>query len=473
MSEVFWYRAAPLALILFATGLIVMAGTLAIGALLAIGLVALIAVRPAVGGYLYLGVTPLVAGINRDVFLPVLRIHEALLALIIGALLLRGLMRMIMGHRYSLRLSRLDMAMAALAVTGSLVATLWRFSQGEPITSDDVFYAAVFWKYLALYVVFRVAVRTPNEAKTSLWIALFATSIVGILAILQALGLFGVPELLFALYPPFLGETPDVGRGASTLALTFAVADVSLICAAAALALLRQATGPKRQLLIGLVALYLLSAFAAGQFSGFIGIVVAAIALGGAFGEMRRVFRYSIPASIIGGLIVSPVIAERLAGFQTGNGLPQSWNGRLDNLTHFILPEFSNGWNLLFGVRPAARVPAPETWREWVFIESGYVWLLWSGGIPLLIAFCYFIVICSRTLRVTMASHTAEVKAIATGAFVGIWVIAVLTIFDPHLTMRGVADLLFPLLAMAQVAHFARDARAPRSHDSRQVEVAV
>jgi hypothetical protein len=302
-----------------------------------------------------------------------------------------------------------------------------------------------------LYIVFRVAVRTPEQAKTSLWVALAATSVVGVLAILQALGLFGVPELLFRLYPPFLGETADVGRGASTLALTFAVADVSLICVGAASVLLRQAKGHKRTMLVGLVVLYLLSALAAGQFSGFIGIAVAALALGFAMGEMKRILRFGIPASIVGAVMVWPVIGDRIAGFQNTSGLPQSWTGRLDNLSVFILPEFSNGWNVLFGVRPAARVPAPEVWREWVFIEAGYVWLLWSGGIPLLIAFCYFLVVTLRAARTTMASHTTEVRAIATGVFVGLWVIAVLTVFDPHLTMRGVADLVFPLIAMTQV----------------------
>lgn len=463
MLEKAWFGIIPPLAILVAAGMILFAGNMVVAALAAVALVTLIAVRPAVGAYVYLAVTPLVAGIDRDLFLPVLRIHEALLLLIIGALMLRGLARMLMGHRYAPELSKVDIAVVALAVTGSLISMLWRFSQGEVIGSDDILYAGVFWKYLALYVVFRVAVRIPREARIALWVALGTTAVVGFLAILQALGLFGVPELLFRLYPPFLGETADVGRGASTLALTFAVADITLICFGAASVLLREASGRSRNVLIGLITLYFLGAIAAGQFSGFIGIVVAVLAVGFAMGEIRRVLLYAVPASVVGALALSPVISQRVVAFQTGNGLPQSWSGRIDNLTRFILPEFGNGWNLLFGVRPAARVPAPETWREWVFIESGYVWLLWSGGIPLLVAFFYFVVVCLRSLRATIADQALEIRAIATGVFVGIWVIAVLTVFDPHLTMRGVADLLFPLLAMAQIARVFAPAREERA----------
>jgi hypothetical protein len=452
MLERAWFHLVPIGVFILAAGLILFTGSLAIGVLAAIALMVVVAMRPAVGAYVYLGATPLVAGISRDLFLPALRPHEALLALIIGGLLLRGTARMLAGHRYTPALSPVDVAVAALALTGSLLSLIWRFSQGGEVTSDDLLYAAVFWKYLALYAVFRVAVQEPAEAKIALWVALAASAVVGALGILQALGLFGVPELLFHLYPPFLGDTAEVGRGASTLALTFAVADISLICFGAAVVLLREANGRSRRVLVGLVALYLLSAIGAGQFSGFIGIAVAIVALGFALGEVSRVLRFAVPASVVGALALSPVIADRVSGFQTGDGLPQSWNGRVDNMTQFILPEFGNGWNLLFGVRPAARVPAPETWREWVFIESGYVWLLWTGGIPLLIAFFWFIVACLSMLKTTISSHTKEVRAIATGAFVGLWVIVVLTIFDPHLTMRGVADLMFPLLAMAQIA---------------------
>jgi hypothetical protein len=452
MLERAWFGIIPLAAIVLAAGLILVAGDMAIGALAALALIGVVAVRPAVGAYVYLAVTPLVAGISRDVLLPVLRPHEALLGLIIVALLLRGVIRMLAGHRYTPVVSKVDLAVLGLAVTGSLLSMVWRYSQGGDIVSDDILYAAVFWKYLALYLVFRVAVRAPKEARIALWVALATTAVVGLLGILQAMGLFGVPELLFRLYPPFLGETVEVGRGASTLALTFAVADISLICLGAAAVLLREAVGRERTILIGLATLYYLSSIAAGQFSGFIGIIVATVAIGYALGAIGQVLRYAFPASVVGAVALSPVIAERVAGFQSGDGLPQSWSGRLDNLTEFILPEFGNRWNLLFGVRPAARVSAPETWRDWVFIESGYVWLLWTGGIPLIVAFVYFVVVCLRMLRATIAAHTREMRAIATGAFVGIWVIVVLTVFDPHLTMRGVADLMFPLIAMAQIA---------------------
>lgn len=451
MRELLIARFGPPTLIVLGAGMVVFADLLAIVAVVAIGVITLVAIRPAMGAYIYLGVTPLVAGITRDLFLPVLRIHEALLVLIVVGLVVRGLVRMLDGHEYRFRASKVDIAVFALAVTGSLVSMLWRFAQGEAITTDDILYASVFWKYFALYCVFRVAVRTRTEAATSLWVALGATAVVAIVGVFQALGLFGVHELLFTWYPAFLGEAPDVGRGASTLALTFAVADVCIIAAAAGASLIRESTGRKRQALIGLVAIYVLGAIAAGQFSGYIGMIVAVIALGVVFGELGKAIRYGALAGGVGAVLAWPVIINRVSGFQTSDGVPQSWTGRLDNLGSFILPRFADGWNALFGVRPAARVPAPEIWREWVFIESGYVWLLWSGGIPLLVSFFYFIVSCLKMLRSAINAHLGEMRAIATGAFVGLWVIAVVSVLDPHLTMRGVADLLFPLIAMAQV----------------------
>lgn len=440
----------PIAVVIGA-GMVIFGDTLSIAAVLGMAVVGLVAARPAWGAYLYLAITPLVAGISRDLFLPTIRIHEALLGLIVGGLMIRGLVRMLGGHRYRVQVSKVDIAMLALVVTGSLVSMLWRYAQGEPITTDDILYASVFWKYLALYLVFRVAVTTEREARGALWVALGVTAIVAMVGVLQALGLFGVPELLFTWYPAFLGEVAEVGRGASTLGLTFAVADVCLIAAASAASLARESTGRSRNFLLALIATYVLGTIGAGQFSGYIGLVIALVALGFAFGEVREVLRRGAIAIGIGAVLTWPVILNRISGFQNSSGLPQSWSGRLDNLNDFILPQFANGWNILFGVRPAARVAAPETWREWIFIESGYLWLVWSGGIPLLVAFSYFMITCLRMLKQTIDRHTGELKAIATGAFVGLWVIVVVTVLDPHLTMRGVADLLFPMIAIAQL----------------------
>lgn len=460
-------RVLPHAAIGVGSTMVIFGNDLAVVAVGAIAVIAFVALRPAAGAYIYLGVTPLVAGISRDLFLPTIRIHEALLGLIVAGMMVRGLVRMVNGHQYQIRPSKLDIAVVALAATGSLVSLLWRFAQGEPLTTDDVLYAVVFWKYLVLYMVFRVAVVTRAEAGIALRVALGATGIVAIIGVLQALGLFGVPELLFRWYPAFLGEVASFGRGASTLALTFAVADICLICAAAATTLLREASGREKRLLTGLIALYVVGAIAAGQFSGFIGIAVALVALGYALGELRMVMRYGAVSAGVGAVLAWPVISNRVSAFQGGSNVPQSWSGRFDNLTNFILPEFGNGWNILFGVRPAARVPAPESWRDWVFIENGYLWLLWSGGIPLLISFFYFMATAWRMLLSTIREHVGALKAIAVGAFVGIAVIIVLTVLDPHLTMRGVADLLFPLLAMAQLGRsFSPDRPSSRSREA-------
>jgi hypothetical protein len=87
----------------------------------------------------------------------------------------------------------------------------------------------------------------------------------------------------------------------------------------------------------------------------------------------------------------------------------------------------------------------------YVWIESGYTWLLWGGGIPLLLSFVWFV-------RTTVghawyvARNSVGPGAVAGGAaFAAVAVVTVLMLFDPHLTYRGSADLLFTLIALTEI----------------------
>jgi hypothetical protein len=62
--------------------------------------------------------------------------------------------------------------------------------------------------------------------------------------------------------------------------------------------------------------------------------------------------------------------------------------------------------------------------------------LLWGGGIPLLGAYVYWVVVCLRRAGIGLAIVAAVTADV------------VLMLFDPHLTYRGAADALFGLLAM-------------------------
>jgi hypothetical protein len=141
--------------------------------------------------------------------------------------------------------------------------------------------------------------------------------------------------------------------------------------------------------------------------------------------------------------------------------MPQSWSGRLHNLRTYYWPELFSHGNVVLGVRPAARVPGPRNLGiDWVWIESGYTWLLWGGGIPLLCAFLVFVWVAGRQAWRLARSDATPVGAAATAVTVGICVTAVLMAFDPHLTYRGSADALFALLALIAVP------AGPRREDS-------
>ena len=433
-----------------ATGLFVNAPLLAIASAGGLALLAAVVLVPASAPWTWLLLGPLIVGVARPNSAIPLRPNELLLLVGIAGLTIRGAWHSLRGERFLPRGNAIDLCVVLLVVTGSAMPLLLRFGRGLPVSHDDVLYALVFVKYALVYGMFRIAVRTPHQVRWALTLTLISGAIVAVIAILQVKGLFGVQQLLSAYYDsPFEGTTGAVAdRGSSTIASSFGLADMMAMCLALTIALSASAES-RRLWLAGAGLLFVGGAVAAGSFSGVIGLLVVALAT--AFVAQRLVKSLAImgPAALASAALFWPVIAARLAGFDNLAGMPHSWVGRLNNLRRFFWPQIFDGFNWLWGVRPAARVPAPETWRTWVNIESGHTWLMWVGGMPLLLAFFLFsAVVATVALRVARTT-TGPVGAAATAAFASVVMIFVLTIFDPHLTVRGCADLFFPLLALA------------------------
>ena len=66
---------------------------------------------------------------------------------------------------------------------------------------------------------------------------------------------------------------------------------------------------------------------------------------------------------------------------------------------------------------------------------------------PLFAAFALFVIVTARS-SLARARRPGALGITATAVFVAVGVVAVLMLFDPHITYRGSADMLFVLLAL-------------------------
>jgi hypothetical protein len=227
------------------------------------------------------------------------------------------------------------------------------------------------------------------------------------------------------------------------------MADLMFLNLAIGVGLLRQAA--RRRVMFGAAGVFLvLAALSSGEFSSALGLVVAAVTIVVVARDYRLLAWFPVLGAL-GALAVWPVIEKRLSEFQTLEGLPPSWLGRLYNLQNYFWPQLLDDHSYLLGVRSSARIALPHKANGFIWIESGYTWLLWSGGITMLVAYVAFSWSAgSRGLRV--ARGPADAIAVAGTALVTmVCAIAVLMMFDPHVTYRGTADALFALVALTAV----------------------
>ncbi|WP_040337566.1 hypothetical protein [Candidatus Blastococcus massiliensis] len=400
----------------------------------------------------YLALAPLVAGSDRGAVVPGLRLNEVLLVpLLIGVaagLVVRWLRA---GRAVPYPRQPLDLAVVAVGVAGSVSPLLAMFARGQEITTDDLLYAVSWWKLLAVYTAARLVLSTPRLARRALVAVMVSAGLIGAVGVLQALRVGPVIDLLAALLPlPEGGYTLDGGRATSTLGNPVAYGVVMIYAGIAAGAL--AATTPRaRPRLLAVAGALTLGAVASGQASVLVGVVVAGVVFALVTGMVRDLALAGSGLGLVALALLRPVLDARLQDTDPSTGLPESWTGRYgrwENLKQYFLPDIAADFQWVLGVRTAARVPGRERWREWVYIESGYAWVVWTGGIVLLAAVIALLVVMVRTGRRLTAE--TEPAAVAVGVLLTTvaGTLAVLMLFDPHLTFRGAGDVLFVLLGL-------------------------
>lgn len=419
-----------------------------LGLLLGAVLTAVVWRRPVVAAYLIIGVTPLVVGIDRGKVVPQMRVNEALTFFLVVVLCVRAALQRRPRDRLRLHIDPVSRSFVWFALAASVIPIVFMVARGRPLEMDDLTYAAVMWKFLLVYAVIRLTVRSDREVTVALWVSVVVAVLVGAIGILQSLDLLGVRAMLAPLFAPFgYSDAVQSARAGSTIGLPAATADFMVLNLVVVLGLLYRK--PTLARFLAPVALVLVMAvFSAAEFSSVLGLVVAMVCVATLLRrlDLLKSCVVALPVAVVA---LWPTIEPRLAEFSSLHGLPTSWLVRYHNLTTYFWPQITDGSNFLVGVRPAARVRIDEGAFGFVWIESGYLWLLWGGGLPLLAAFCWFAWTALKAIGPAARSLATPSAVAALAAYAGLVSCVVLMIFDPHITYRGSADALFGLLALS------------------------
>ncbi len=391
----------------------------------------------------YMVLMPLLVGLPRGTVVPLLRPSETLQFLITGLCLVLAVPAVMRGDSWRLHIRRSEWWLVAIVVSASVMPVLWLLVRGQSVGFDEALASFPFVKYAALYVLARATIRSSDEAKMVMYAILGTSMAVAGIAITQSLGVGPVVDFLGRYFVSSEADLVAEGRGTATIGSSIATgAYLSISCGMA----LSWAFSSGRRSLYTAAAILGAGALASGQAGTVLALGTVIMVVGLLHRRIRQLATVGIPIAMLASVALWPIVAARLADIDRGTGLPQSWIIRWVNLTELYWPSlWPGGWVL--GVSPDASVTPPDVWREIVYLESGYLWLLWVGGIPLLASVALFLRATYRELG--SPSTDPVIGGLRKAGRAAVAMVALVSVFDPHLTLRAGADLLFVLLALA------------------------
>jgi hypothetical protein len=421
-------------------------GTFAAAAVVAGALMVLTALRPVIAVYVYLATLPFLAGIDRDRLLPLVRPNEALLVLLLLGVVIGAYLRHLRGDEVGLRLHRLDVPLGVFVLLSTLWPITWMLLRGDVPGSAELAALLPICKLTALLILVRATVRSDDQLLRLGRVIMWPAAAIAVIAVLQTLGFPPVVALLDTYWRP-LGSDPSgvVDRGSTTLASSIATGDYVVLALALLVALIvRGLVGRRERVAVGLTLAA--GMLAAGQFSTWASAAVVSVAMLHLYPRLRRSALRLLPLLGVAVLVGLPAFVTRLAEFGDGFGVPRSWLGRWDNLVNFYLPALGESrW--ILGISPNSVLKAPETWREVIYLEYGYLQLLWVGGVPLLAGFAWLSVELLREARRSV-SRPEPAGAYASALWAAWWMVLLLSVIDIHLVLRGAGELLFTFIAI-------------------------
>ncbi len=398
----------------------------------------------------YIVAMPFLAGLPRGTGIPLVRPSEALQLSVTGAAVALGAVALASGRHWQLRLRPIEWWVLSVATAASVLPVLWLLARGLPVGQEELLGTFPFVKYALLYFLVRACVTGTTHLETISRAVIGGAVVLATVAITQALTIGPVIDVLGRFYVDGVEDLVDEGRGTTTLGSSIATgALLSFSCGLS----LSWGLATGRRLWFGAAAFLTLGTLASGQAGSVIALGVVVLTVAHLHNRSAELFRWGLPAGLLAIVGLWPVVAARLNDIDQGTGLPSSWIIRWNNISELYLPSLGDGGWIL-GVSPDAILVPPDVWRESIYLESGYLWLLWVGGLPLLIAAGGFLISAWRSLGsvgpIAVAPDAANPVAVAAKGAVAMMLL--LSLIDPHLSLRGGADLFFVLVALGLAA---------------------
>ncbi|HEY4864802.1 MAG TPA: hypothetical protein VIK45_04755 [Candidatus Dormibacteraeota bacterium] len=429
---------------------------LAAGLLVAAVLWLLTVWRPAIGcALLVLGI-PLTGGLSRGSVVPLLRVNEVLLLIVVTALIARALPR-----RHNVTFTGLDLPVLAFCLGGVVIPWAVISLQHADASLDDWRSVLAPIQYLLIYVVFSRVRFSERDLRLLLNLTMLASVIVAVVALVEVANLPGVRRTVETLFPPLSVEpvTDTSFRPTSLLGHFSAVGAFGVMNLALALALAAARTRDFNGIWLGIVmALNGVTVIATQTLAPIVVLPLAAVLV---LIHLRHVpWQVGFaPVALLAGLValwpsVQARIQNQLAAGSPAPGvsqgrLPASLQVRVGYWQDYFLPSLLNHGPWL---GTGTLIPSDVPRRLIQFVDNGYLWAGFRAGLVGVLLMVVLLAAIAGVAWSLRSSGVAVHRAIGATAFASVIAFALMELTSEYLTFTSVTQEFWMLVGLAAAA---------------------